>query len=171
MGYTSRKPYSDLSMAKRSRIWTLYEKGHKPTTILKKTNIPRSIVFSFLIRHVKSSTSIFKSKPGRGCKPKLDPRVEKTLVHITIEDTKIIFKVLTILSKSRKQFHYQTIVKVLKKHKKSKYRPRKKPYLNPTHMTRRKEYYKVEKKIRRNNRRIYWSDKIIIEVRENGRLF
>jgi transposase len=78
-------------MAKKSHILILHKEGHRSTAISKKTNISYSTVSSFLIRHAKSSVFILKSKPGRGRKPKLDPRVERTLIYIIIKNINYIF--------------------------------------------------------------------------------
>jgi hypothetical protein len=48
MGLSPRKPNSDLSAAKRSRIWTLHDKGYNPTEIYRKTKIPRTTITTFL---------------------------------------------------------------------------------------------------------------------------
>jgi hypothetical protein len=56
-------------------------------------------------------------------------------------------KVLVSFSKSGKEFHHCIISRVLKKYGINKRRLCKKSYLNPEHITKRKDYYKIKKKI------------------------
>jgi hypothetical protein len=44
MGLLPKKSNSDLSAAKKSRIWTLHDKDYNPTKIYRKTKIPRIVV-------------------------------------------------------------------------------------------------------------------------------
>jgi hypothetical protein len=112
--------------------------------------LPHFIVFFFLIRYAKSGVSIFESKPGRGRKPKLDPRAERALVGVTTTDIRIDLKAINSPSKSGKKLNHYTMAKVLKKHGKAKRRPRKKPYLSPLHIKKRRDYCRREKSLKRD---------------------
>jgi hypothetical protein len=149
-----RKPNSDLSAAKKSYIWTFYKKGNTLTEIHRKTKISRFIIFSFLIWYAKSKISIFESKPVKGCKPKLDSRAKRALVRVATTDIRITLKTFSTFSKSSKKLNYYTVAKILKKHGKTKYRPRKKPYLSPLYIKKRREYCRRKKILRRNPRRV-----------------
>lgn len=171
MGLSPRKPNSDLSVAKRSKIWTLYEEGLGPTAISNKTDIPRSTISSFLIRHAKSGSTSFKSKPGRGNKPKLSPRAERTLVRIALNEPKMTLKALASPSKSGKELNHHTVSKILKRHGKAKRRPRKKPYLSPLHKKKRRIHCREELKRKRNHRAVIWSDEVTFEIGEDQTTF
>jgi transposase len=88
MGLSPRKSNSDLLVAKKSCILTLKDKSYTFIAISTKIGIPRSTIFSFLIKYTKSGSISFESKPGRGRKPKLNTREERALVHIVVIESK-----------------------------------------------------------------------------------
>ena len=61
-----------------------------------------------------------------------------------------------------------TVSKILKAYGKAKRKPRKKPYLKPRHKYKRLIWYRQQKKTKRNYSKIYWSDKVIFYIREDG---
>jgi hypothetical protein len=76
-------------------------------------------------------------------------------------------KSLAIPSKSGKRLNYYIVAIILKSFSKAKRRLRKKPFLTPLHKQKRRTHYRNEKAIRRDNRKVYWSDKVTFEVRED----
>ncbi len=76
-------------------------------------------------------------------------------------------KALASPSKSGQQLNHYTVSKVLKRHGKAKRRPRKKPYLSPLHKKKRREHCRAELAIKRNYRRVVWSDEVTFEIGED----
>ena len=76
-------------------------------------------------------------------------------------------KALITPSKSGHKLNYYTIARVLKFNGKAKRRPRKKPFLTEDYKKRRRAYYRAEKAIKRDNRRVCWSDEVTFKVGED----
>src|SRR5438046_4021005 len=159
---------TELSEVQRCRIWTLHEEGYNPTQISLKTGHPRSTVSSFLIRHTKSGSTTFKSNPRSGRPKKITPRGERALLRTALFDTRMTLKALATPSKSGQQLNHHTVSKVLKRHGKAKRRPRKKPYLKPEHKKKRRAHSKHELAIKRDPRKVCWSDECTFVIGEDG---
>jgi hypothetical protein len=80
-------------------------------------------------------------------------------------------KALTTPSKSGKRLNHYIVAKVLKIYSKAKRRPRKKPFLSALYKKKRRYYYKAEKAMKRDNRKVYWSDEVTFEIGEDTRTF
>jgi len=80
-------------------------------------------------------------------------------------------KALATPSKSGKQLYHHTVAIILKSFGKAKRRPHKKPFLTPLYKTKRRIHYRAEKAIKRNNRRVCWSDKVTFKVGEDLQTF
>ncbi|OCK99979.1 uncharacterized protein K441DRAFT_725531 [Cenococcum geophilum 1.58] len=80
-------------------------------------------------------------------------------------------KALATPSKSGKQLHHHTAAIILKSSGKAKRRPCKKPFLTPLHKKKRRIYCWAEKAIKRNNRRVCWSNKVTFKVGEDLQTF
>jgi hypothetical protein len=110
-------------------------------------------------------------KPGSGAKRKLSERSEMALVRIAIAEPKMTLKALASPSKSGKELNHYTVSKILKQHGKAKCRPCKKPYLSPLHKKKRRFHCRSELKLKRNLRRVCWSDEVTFEVGKDGSTF
>src|ERR1700722_11229057 len=80
-------------------------------------------------------------------------------------------KALATPSKSGKQLYHHTIAIILKSFRKAKRRPRKKPFLTPLHKKKRRIHCRAKKAIKRNNRRVCWSDEVTFKVGEDLQTF
>jgi transposase len=80
-------------------------------------------------------------------------------------------KALATLSKSGKRLSHHTVAIVLKSFGKAKRRPRKKPFLTPLHKQKRRFHCRDERAIKRDNRKVYWSDEVTFEIGEDIRGF
>jgi len=80
-------------------------------------------------------------------------------------------KSLATPSKSGKRLNHHIVTILLKSFNKVKRRPRKKPFLTPLYRRKRRVYYKGERAIKRDNRKVYWSDEVTFKVGEDLRGF
>jgi len=80
-------------------------------------------------------------------------------------------KALATPSKSGKQLYHHTVAIILKSFRKAKRRLRKKPFLTPLHKKKRRIHCWAEKAIKRNNRRVCWSDEVTFKVGEDLQTF
>ena len=80
-------------------------------------------------------------------------------------------KALSMLSKSGKKLNYHTVVIILKSFGKAKRRPRKKPFLSPLHKKKRRIHCRAEKAMKRDPRKVCWSDEVTFEVGEDTNTF
>ena len=167
MGLPPKKPNAHLTLLEKERILTLKDEGHGPSAIWRKTKIPRSTISSFLNRHTKTDNSTLARKPGSGAKKKLSARAERTLVRIAINKPRMTLKALSTPSKSGKKLNHHTVAKILKQHGKAKRRPRKKPYLTIRYKKLRRAHSRFKLKVKRNPRKIVWSDEVTLEIRED----
>ena len=85
---------------------------------------------------------------------KITLRGERHLIQTTNLEPKITLKALGSLSKSGKKLNYYIVAQVLKRNRKAKRRPRKKPFLTKEHKKRRVAHYKAKKAIKRDNRKV-----------------
>jgi hypothetical protein len=76
-------------------------------------------------------------------------------------------KALSTPSKSGEQLHHYIVAIILKSFGKAKRRPRKKLYLGKIHKYKRRQYYRAEKAMGRDNRKVCWSDEVTFEVGED----
>jgi hypothetical protein len=113
----------------------------------------------------------FKNKPRSGAPKKITPRGTRSLVRTACKDTKMTLKALATPSKSGKKLNHHTVVIVLKSFGKAKRRPRKKLFLNPLYKKKRRIHYRAEKAMKRDNRKVCWSDKVTFKVREDLQTF
>jgi hypothetical protein len=81
MVVTSKKPRKELTIAQKSRIWTLYEEGYNPTKIWHKTKIPCTTCSTFITRQSISPNPSFENKLGRGAPKKITEQGARALVH------------------------------------------------------------------------------------------
>jgi transposase len=167
MGLPPKKPNAHLTLREKERILTLKDEGYKPSTIWRKIKIPRSTISSFLNRHAKTDNSTLVRKPGSGAKKKLSARAERALVRIAINDPRMTLKALLTPSKSGKQLNHHIVAKILKRHNKAKRRPRKKPYLTIRYKKLRRVHSRFELKIKRNPRKVIWSNEVTFEIGED----
>jgi len=167
MGLPLKKPNAHLTLREKERILTLKDKGHGPSAIWRKTEIPRSIISSFLNRHVKTDNSTLVRKPGSGAKKKLSARAKRALVRITVNDPRMTLKALSTPFKSGKQLNYYIVTKILKRYNKAKRQSRKKPYLTIRYKKLRRVHSRFELKIKRNPRKVIWLDEVTFEIGED----
>jgi hypothetical protein len=109
----------------------------------------------------------FESKPRSGAKKKLNPRAKRRLVRTACNEPRISLKSLTTPSKSGKRLNHHTVVIILKSFGKVKRRPRKKPFLTPLHKQKRRFHCRDERIIKRDNKKVYWSNEVTFKVGEN----
>jgi hypothetical protein len=148
----------ELTPVQKCRVWTLHEEGNNPSQIHIKTGYPRSTITGFLKRHTLAPTDDFKNQPGRGAMRKITPRGERHLVRTANLEPRMTLKALGSPSKSGKKLNHHIVAQVLKRNGKAKRRPRKKPFLTEEHKKRRVAHCKAEKAIKRDNRKVCWSD-------------
>lgn len=161
---TTRK---ELTPVQKSNIWTLHEEGHNASQIHRKTGYHRSTIGTFLSRHTLAPIDGFESKPGRGAMRKVKPQGERNLLRIANEDTRMTLKALATPSKSGVKLHPRTVARILKFHGKAKRRPRKKSFLTKDHRRRRRVHCRAVKAMKRDNRKVCWSDEVTFEVGES----
>jgi hypothetical protein len=154
MAVVSKVARKELTIAKRSRLWTLYYEDYFATKIFRKTGVPRTTITTFIKRQTLASTITFKSKPRSGAKDKLNPRAQRRLVRTACAEPRISLKSLATASKSGKRLNYHTVAIILKSFGKAKRRPRKKPFLTPLHKQKRRFHCRDERAMKRNNRRV-----------------
>jgi len=171
MGVALKKKRKELPPATRSRIWTLHEEGYNPTQISAKTGAPRSTINSVIARQTFFPDPTFETKPRSGRPNKISQRGARALVHTAITNPRMTLKALSTPSKSGKQIHYHTVAIVLKAFGKAKRKPRKKPFLSELYKKKRQAHCRAEKAMKRNNRRVCWSDEVTFEVGENLETF
>jgi hypothetical protein len=80
-------------------------------------------------------------------------------------------KVLGTPSKSGKRFNHYTVAILLKSFGKAKRRLRKKPYLSKLYRKKRRIFCREEKALKRDLRKVYWSNEVTFEIREDLRGF
>jgi hypothetical protein len=114
---------------------------------------------------------MFKSKPRSGAPQKLDFRAARKLVRDTVKEPRTSLKSLGTPSKSGKYLHHRTVAILLKSFGRAKRRLYKKPFLIPLHKQKRRFHYREEKAMKRNNRRVYWSNEVTFEIGEDLRGF
>jgi Transposase len=161
----------ELTKSQKSRIWTLHEEGYTPTEIWRKTKIPRPTCDSFIRRQCISPNPTFENKPRSSCPKKITTQGARALVRTACQDTRMTLKALATPSKSSEKLNHHTVAIVLKSFGKAKRRPRKKPFLSPLHKKKRRVHCRAKKAIKRNNRRVCWSDKVTFEVGEDLNTF
>jgi hypothetical protein len=165
---TARK---ELTTAQKSRIWTLYKEGNNPTQIWRKTTIPRTTCSLFITRQLITPDPTFELKPKRGTPKKITERGTRALLRTASLNTRITLKALASPSKSGQYLNHYIVAIYLKSAGKAKRRPRKKPFLTPLYKKKRRIHYRTKKAIKRDNRRVYWSDKVTFEVGEDLQTF
>jgi transposase len=161
----------ELTKAQKSRIWTLYKEGYNPTEIWHKTKIPRTTCSSFITCQSISPNSTFENKPRSSRPKKITTRGARALIRTACQDTKMTLKALATPSKSDKKLNYHTVAVILKSFGKAKRKPRKKPFLSPLHKKKRRAHCRAERAIKRNNRRVCWSDEVTFKVGEDLNTF
>ena len=80
-------------------------------------------------------------------------------------------KALKILFKSGKRFNTKTVAIIFESFSKAKRRLRKKPFLIDDYQLRRRIHCRAERDIERDNRKVYWSNKVTFEIREDLKTF
>jgi DNA-directed RNA polymerase specialized sigma24 family protein len=148
---TKRK---ELSPAHRVKIWTLHEEGYNPSQIRAKTGTPRSTINGVIARQILNPDPSFQTRPRSGQPQKVSQRGARALVRRAISEPRMTLKALSSPSKSGKQLHHQTVVRVLKSFGKAKRRPRKKPFLTELHKKKRRDHCRAEKAMERDNRKV-----------------
>jgi hypothetical protein len=113
----------------------------------------------------------FTSKPRSGPLKKVTSRGAKALVRTALNEPRMSLKSLATPSKSGKRLNHHTVAILLKSFGKAKRRPRKKPFLTPLHKQKRRFHCRDEKAIRRDNRKVCWSNEVTFEVGEDIRRF
>jgi transposase len=168
MGRARKSDRTELTAAKRAKIWTRYCDGHGYTAISRLEKTPYSTVRSIVERTLKSGDTSFESKPRHGASKKTSDRDDRALVRHAIQNPKDTLYALATPSKSGHKLGRTTVRKILKAYGKAKRKPRKKPYLKPEHKYKRLIWCKQQKKAKRNYRMICWSDEVTFHVGEDG---
>ena len=155
MGLTPQKKRSELSQGERGQNWGHYLDGYSNTEISRKTGIPRTTIGSFIRRTIESGDITFKNKLRTRRLYKTNSRSERALLRTATNDIRMTLKSLATPLKLGYKLNHYTVAKILKRHRKVKRRPRKKPYLNNIYKRKRTKHYKDEKALLRDNRRVY----------------
>jgi hypothetical protein len=142
-----------------------------PTQISKKKKTPRTTITSFLKRQASATTDTFQSLPRSGANKKITPRGERALLRIASSQPRMTLKALSILPKSGKKLNHHTVAIILKSFGKAKRRPRKKPFLSPLHKKKRRIHCRAEKAMKRDPKKVCWSDEVTFEVGEDTNTF
>ena len=109
--------------------------------------------------------------PRSGVNKKITPRGERALLRTASSEPRITLKALSTLSKSGKKLNHHTIIIILKSFRKAKRWPRKKPFLSPLYKKKHWIYYQAKKAIKRDPRKVCWSDEVTFEVGEDTNTF
>jgi transposase len=171
MAVVSKLARKELTPAERSRIWTLHCEGYTPTQIWTKTGTPRTTVTSLIQRQTLIPLMTFESKPRSGAPKKISPRGARAFVRTAINEPRMPLKALATPSKSGKRLYYYTVAILLKSFGKAKRRPRKKPFLTSLYKQKRRFHCRDERAMKRDNRKVYWSDEVTFEIGEDLRGF
>jgi transposase len=161
----------ELTPVNKRWIWTLYEEGHSPTVIARRTGFPRTTCSSFITRQSISPNPAFKNKARCGAPRKITERGERKLIRLACKDTRMTLRALATPSKSGKRLNHHTVAIILKSFGKAKRKPRKKPFLSVLHKKKRRIHCKAEKAMNRDNRKVCWSDEVTFEIGEDLNTF
>ena len=171
MTVVSKIARKELTLAERSELWTLYCEGYTATEIWRKTKVPRTTINGLIKRQTLATDKSFESKLRSGAPKKLSPRAERRLVRTAVDAPRMTLKALGTPSKSGKRLNYYTVAILLKSFGKAKRRPRKKPYLSDIYRKKRRIYCREERSLKRDNRKVCWSDEVTFEIGEDIRGF
>ena len=171
MAIAPKEKRKELTPAQRSSIWTLHLEGYTPTQISEKKGTPRTTITSFLKRQASATTDTFESLPRSGAKKKITSRGERALLRTASLEPRMTLKALSTPSKSGEKLNHHTVAIILKSFGKAKRRPRKKPFLSPLHKKKRRIHCRAEKAMKRDPRKVCWSDEVTFEVGEDTNTF